>query len=357
MAALGLVIVQALPSCKKEAALIANDDQEINIPSANAASFAAALKPDYVYTLVGDPDRYAHVDGRGNQAVFTELTQMVASDGYLYVLDESMIRKIKISDRTVTTLAGSPTLGPAQDGLRTQARFQEPSAIAMGPDGNIYVVDAFTVRKITKQGMVTTLAGSTQGYQDGPGQTAKFGMMTSIAVDKDGMIYVYDVLAQQIRKITRSGVVSTFTSWGQSGTPSLYINNLSFTPNGTLYASGDGIYKISPNGNMTTVRAATHVANGGLLALDDGTLFASTDNQIQKIFPNGNAVPFAGVNFSRPFTYPHEGPASSIDLLNPTGLVIENKVLYFAVHPDYKGDFGNLQPLGDVIQMIALPKN
>jgi hypothetical protein len=343
-----------LLSCEKEVPAV---DQ--TKPGLADLKSLAALQPDYVYTLAGNPDKYYRVDGIGDQAGFINLGQLVADDGYLYGLDEEVIRKIKISDRMVTTLAGSHG-GDPKDGQGDQAIFRRPASIALGPDGNFYVADDFLVRKVTKAGMVTTVAGSKWGYQDGPAKTAKFSKVISIIVCKDGTIYVIDNVGPtdrddfKIRKVSTSGMVSTVTS-GPSDTP-WDIRALALGPNGTAYVAGTGIFKVTPTGKVTLVKKDIPVFYNSLLALNDGGFLIASGNQIKKVSADGNVSVFAGIPITDRYAKPTEGLADSVDLHTPEGFAVDNKMLYFSVHPDFVKDIElPYSQYGNVIQMIAFP--
>ncbi len=110
----------------------------------------------------------------------------------VYVSDnwKYSIRKIA-KDGAVNTLAGG-SRGSA-DGDGTNAQFILPGAIAIDGQGNVYVADSTRIRKITPTGNVTTLAGGlTADYADGVGTNSRFSFIGSIAVDKQGTLYVID---------------------------------------------------------------------------------------------------------------------------------------------------------------------
>ena len=76
----------------------------------------------------------------------------------------------------VSTLAGSGTAGYA-DGQGSTALFNGPVAVSLDSFSNLYVGDMnnHMVRRITPDGVVTTLAGSgSAGFSDGTGTEAAF---------------------------------------------------------------------------------------------------------------------------------------------------------------------------------------
>ena len=126
----------------------------------------------------------------------------------LYVADDHKIFKID-PNGTLSTMAGS-TAGFA-DGIGVNAQFQTLTALAIDTSGNIYGVDRTNhrIRKITPNGQVTTIAGSTAGFADGAAISAQFNSPTGITVDEQGNLYVVDSENNRIRKITPEGQVST----------------------------------------------------------------------------------------------------------------------------------------------------
>jgi DNA-binding beta-propeller fold protein YncE len=132
----------------------------------------------------------------------------VDASNTVYVVDEeaNTIRKITPAGQ-VTTLAGRPgTKHESQDGLGAAARFYHPVGLAVDAGGTLYVTDAdnHTIRKITPQGDVTTLAGLAghKGHLDGGPGTAQFNLPHGVAVAANGTVYVADTDNHTIRKIT-----------------------------------------------------------------------------------------------------------------------------------------------------------
>ena len=118
----------------------------------------------------------------------------------------------------VSTLAGS-TKG-YQEGAAATARFDGPQGVAVDSSGNVYVADTMNhrIRKITPGGEVSTLAGSTEGYQNGAAADAQFNEPTGVAVDSSGNVYVADRDNHRIRKIAKEGGTWTVSIIAGDGT-------------------------------------------------------------------------------------------------------------------------------------------
>ncbi len=196
-------------------------------------------------------------DGTGAAASFNYPTSVaVDSAGNVYVADgdNHKIREIS-STGVVTTLAGSGAIG-SQDGIGTAASFNQPYGIAVDAAGNVYVADleACLVRKITPTGVVTTLAGSgSQGYVDGVGAAASFNDPNGIAVDGSGNVFIADTLNHAIRRITPDGLVSTYAG-GQFKQPFTYPYGVAVDANGNVYVgntSGNDVRVITPYGGIS----------------------------------------------------------------------------------------------------------
>jgi sugar lactone lactonase YvrE len=210
------------------------------------------------------------VDGSGAAARFT-WPQGVATDsaGNVYVADtyNHAIRKIT-PDGMVSTLAGSLGVAGSADGIGTAARFRAPYSVATDSAGNVYVADTAndTIRKITPDGVVSTLAGSpgTYGNADGRGSAASFAAPGSVSTDSAGNVYVADTNNNTIRKITPAGFVSTLGLAASFNAPM----GVTTDGAGNVYVADLGnssIRKITPGGAVSTL------AGSGLPGSADGT--------------------------------------------------------------------------------------
>jgi sugar lactone lactonase YvrE len=152
-------------------------------------------------------------DGSSATATFNAplgLTHDAAGNVYVADTGNSVIRRIA-ADGSVSTLAGLAGATGTTDGTGSAARFNMPNSIALGPDGDLYVADTENglIRRVTTAGVVTTYAGSTNGYADNPTPlAAQFFFPRGIAAAPNGDLLVADTGNSRVRRILRSGTAA-----------------------------------------------------------------------------------------------------------------------------------------------------
>jgi gliding motility-associated-like protein len=227
----------------------------------------------------------------------------------------------------VTTFAGSATnVVGSTDGLGTAARFNKPAGLGSDRNGNIYVADGFnnTIRKISPDGRVTTIAGILAGgHADGPALNAKFNRPWGVLLDNTGnILYVADKDNHVIRKIDPAGNVSTIAgtvrtegATNANGTAAKFFSpeNMVFDNDGNMYiADTDNhlIRKMTPAGevstfagsgapgkiNATGTAASFNKPIGLVLNSHTGDIYVAEygNHLIRKITPDGRVSTFAG---------------------------------------------------------------
>jgi sugar lactone lactonase YvrE len=199
-----------------------------------------------VSTLAGNGSS-GDTNGTGTAAQFYSPHDVaVDSAGTVYVADlyNALIRQIT-PEGVVSTLAGSGSYGYAE-GTSTEAQFYSPAGVAVDSAGTVYVGDSYNdrIRQITPEGMVSTLAGSgSYGYTDGTGLTAKFKNPEGVAVDSAGNVYVADTQNHCIRRITSEGVVTTLAGSTKGYTDGIGTAAKLTWPNGVaVNSAGTVIY-------------------------------------------------------------------------------------------------------------------
>jgi serine/threonine-protein kinase len=173
------------------------------------------VTPAGVVTTLAGKSAAGSEDGVGANANFNQPSGVaVDAAGNVFVADgqNCEIRKITPAG-LVTTLAGSKdVLGGHADGSGATANFYLPYGVAVDGSGNIYVADSGNneIRKITPAGEVTTVAGNPmRGDADGARAGAGFYSPFGVAVDGAGNLYVADAGNREVRKVTRAGIVTT----------------------------------------------------------------------------------------------------------------------------------------------------
>ena len=266
----------------------------------------------YTFTLFAGSGGIGTTDGTGNGAKFDQPDGLALdSNGNLWVADKNnqTIREITPGG-VVTTFAGIAGSAGSTDATGTAAQFNEPTGVAVGSGGALYVADSLnnTIRKITSSGVVTTLAGQsgTAGSVDATGAAAFFRQPLGVAVDSSGNVYVTDFGNNSIRKVTQGGVVTTLA--GTEGvTTTTFTTGLPSTA-GSMDGTGAGASFNGPMGIAID-------SSGNLFVTDTG------NNTIRKITSAGVVTTVAGSPAAAGFT---DGTGSAALFNGPRGIAVDS---------------------------------
>ncbi|WP_187142987.1 Ig-like domain repeat protein [Terriglobus albidus] len=256
----------------------------------------------------------------GQQAVAAPLNSPAAvcydSAGNFYIADQNnnIIRKVDTAG-LLTTAAGTGEQGFDGDGgAATQATLDSPAGVAIDASGNLYISDTKNqrIRKVSSNGIISTIAGTGTAGFSGDGGTATLAMIslpTAIAVDSNGNVFFADSTNNRVREVlVVSGTIQTVAGNGEQGysgdggpatgasldTP----QGISVDASGNLYLSdthnnrirkvsggvittiaGDGSFSFAGDGGTAT--SGSFASPHGIAVNASGTalFIADTDNQ------------------------------------------------------------------------------
>ena len=318
------------------------------------ADFVSPPPPWVVSTLAGMAGMSGSADGTGAAArFFYPAGVAVDGSGNVYVADTSnyTVRKVTPAG-VVSTLAGTAGSPGSLDGTGAAARFNVPRGVAVDGSGNVYVTDAnsHTLRKVTPEGVVTTLAGTygNSGSADGTGAAAQFYFPAGVAVDGSGNVYVADSYNNTIRKVTPAGVVTTVAGTaGNSGSADGTGAAARFNrPSGVAVDGSGNVYvadtnnntirKVTPAGVVTTVAGTAGISGSadgtgaaarlyypaGVAVDGSGNVYvADTENDtIRKLTPAGVVTTVAG---TAGIPGSADGPGAAARFGGPTSVAVD----------------------------------
>jgi uncharacterized protein (TIGR03437 family) len=119
----------------------------------------------------------------------------------------------------ISTVAGNGSTGFSGDGAAAvDAQLSVPSGVAVDSAGNLYICDQGNgrIRKVNTEGIITTVAGSGNGFTLGDGGPATMGQLANpidVAVDSSGNLYIADLGNNKVRKVT-NGIITSILSEG-----------------------------------------------------------------------------------------------------------------------------------------------
>ncbi len=174
------------------------------------------------------------------------------------------IRRVDSSGR-ISTFAGTGVAGFSGDGdFATLAQLHSPAGLLLTPSGELLIADSGNqrIRQVDHFGKITTLVGSgesgfAQGGFAGDGGVALAARLNNprgLSLDDEGNLYIADSNNHRVRKVTPQGLISTLAGIGQAGfsgdgaSPALAAlnnpNDVKFDSNGILYIADSGNHRI-----------------------------------------------------------------------------------------------------------------
>lgn len=285
--------------------------------------------------LIGGPGT---LDGTGSAARFYSTQGMTRdAQGNLFVLDGDYpyrVRKITPGG-VVTTVAILPAI--TQD-LGIQR-------ITVAADGMLYLHNTFGIYRITPAGDFSFFAGGNlyqNGYADGSGSAARFNNIVDMVVDAEGNLLVLDVYNYVIRKVSPSGMVTTFAGTpkvqGSSNGPASQASFKSLSAitqdaAGNAYVlDGSTLRKISSSGIVSSVAVWDFSKIGNIVGMTidaAGNFFVAgslgNQNLVQKISADGTVTKLAGGENNADYTLRYvDGAGAQARFGNLTGIAVDN---------------------------------
>lgn len=295
------------------------------MPSQLSAQTAGPARAGYLTLLAGTLGGAGTCDGWGTNARFSR-PKHIAIDtvGNLYVADQAAATVRKISPQgAVQTLAGMPGVTGNVNATGLAARFTNPTGITVDPSGNVYVTDGSAIRRITPAGVVSTYAGSVTafGNVDATGEAARFGTLEALASDAAGNVYATDSgSVNSIRMITPARVVTTLTTQC-AGRSLSNPAGIAVSPTGVIHISHDGgvVCRLATGGGGTEFGSGSLYEPRGLTVDASGNIYVadSFNEVIRRISTSGAVTTIAGGLQLRGYV---DGAGTSARFRRPTGV-------------------------------------
>jgi sugar lactone lactonase YvrE len=221
--------------------------------------------------------------------------------GNLFIADtvNNRIRKVDAATGIIRTFVGTGDAGYSGDGgPATSARIAAPSALAVDSQGRLYFGQGSVIRTVDKAGVITRFAGSGAGGfsgDGGPATAAGISVVTGLAFDPDGNLYLSDAGNSRIRRIDTHGIITTVAG------------------NGTRGFGGDG--GAATAANLSSPWGLAHDTAGNLYIADAG------NGRIRRVDPSGVITSVAGDGTSG---YDGDGGSATDTALNyPVGVAVD----------------------------------
>ena len=306
--------------------------------------------------------------GDGGPATSAELNTPIAvtpdDEGNIFIVDQgnNRIRKIDASG-TISTVAGNGTANYGGDGgPAVSAELQHPQDLVVDVNGNLYVSDSwnYRVRKITAQGIISTVAGNgqhpypAQDNERAAGTDQPLNLPAGLAVDAKGNLYISDSGADRVFVVDPDGTISTYAGTGTIGviqdgspataTPIQFPTGLALDGLGNLIiASESGTLEVEPSGTLSVISSGENYYYGAV-GFNQNSLYVAYRNSIYAV-ANASAPPIAGALETG--NSGDGGPATQALLFYPDAIAVDkNSNVYIA--DQYASEIRKVGPDGTI---------
>jgi len=173
----------------------------------------------------------------------------VDASGNLFIADNlnSSIRKVS-TNGIITTVAGNGTWGYSGDGgAATNANLHFPYGVAVDASGNLFIADTFNsrIRMVSTNGIISTVAGGGSGGDGSAATNASLSSPRGVAVDTSGNLFIADYFNSRVRMVSTNGIITTVAgngTWGYSGDGGAATNASLADPVGVAVDASDNLF-------------------------------------------------------------------------------------------------------------------